>query len=144
MEQSGRWAFELELENRNHSADYNTGHFTFPSCIGNCALHLNAALLSPVWWGWRGRGRAGGAGRTDGQVASVQSRSRAGRVPGGGSGRARSFSAVCREPERSWSRRFSVRRRSSSTSSGAAPSGSLRPGPMNWLRCPGTSTPDTG
>lgn len=48
------------------------------------------------------------------------------------------------EPDQSWSR-SSVRPRSrSSSSSGAAPSGSLHPGPMSWRRCPGTSTPDTG
>ncbi len=54
------------------------------------------------------------------------------------------FLFSCREPEQTWSRRSTVRHRSSSSSSGAARSGSLRPGPMNWLRCPGTSTPDTG
>lgn len=40
-------------------------------------------------------------------------------------------------PEPSWSQQSAVR-------SGAGRSGSLRPGPMNWPRCPGTSTPDTG
>lgn len=52
----------------------------------------------------------------------------------------------CREaePEQSWSQRSPVRHRSSSSSSGAARSDSLHPGPMSWLRCPGTSTPDTG
>lgn len=56
------------------------------------------------------------------------------------------FSLRCceAEPEQNWIRRSTVRHRSSSSSSGAARSGSLRPGPTNWLRCPGTSTPDTG
>lgn len=54
------------------------------------------------------------------------------------------FRETHREPD--WSQRCPVRPRtvSRSSCSGAAPSGSLRPGPMNWLRCPGTSTPDTG
>lgn len=48
------------------------------------------------------------------------------------------------EPEPSWSPRSTAHYRSSSSSSGAARRGSLRLGPMNWLRCPVTYTPDTG
>lgn len=45
------------------------------------ALSLNAALLSPVWWEWRGR--VGITSLSDGQVKSVQTHSWAGRVIGG-------------------------------------------------------------
>lgn len=112
---------------------------SFPSfALFTFRLSLNAAPLKPRVMEKK-RGRVGVRPLTDTRACSVQTRCRVVLIS--------PFFLPCyreADPDQSWSRRSPVRLRRSSSSSGAARSGSLHPGPMNWPRCPGTSTPDTG